>query len=82
MVTAPVGAVVVWGPTGALRWGRSVGSDRGGRTMAVLRSFVASCELAKVDPFAWFQDVLSRIGECSIQQLDELLPHRWAQARA
>jgi transposase len=58
-----------------------VGSDRGGRTMAVLRSFVASCELAKVDPFAWFQDVLSRIGECSIQQLDELLPHRWAAAR-
>src|ERR1700722_18256130 len=41
-----------------------VGSDRGGRTMAVLRSFVASCELAKVDPFAWFQDVLTRIGEC------------------
>jgi hypothetical protein len=28
----------------------------------VLRSFVASCELAKVDPFAWFQ-VLMRIGE-------------------
>jgi transposase len=50
--------------------------------MAVLRSFVASCELAKVDPFAWFQDVLTRIGESSIQQLDELLPHRWAAARA
>lgn len=55
-----------------------LGSDRGGGTMAVLRSFVVSCELAKVDPFAWFQDVLSRIGECSIQQLDQLLPHRWA----
>ncbi len=58
-----------------------VGSDRGGKTMAVLRSFVASCELAKVDPFAWFQDVLTRIGECSIQQLDDLLPHNWAAAR-
>ena len=58
-----------------------VGSDRGGRTMAVLRSFVVSCELAKVDPFAWFRDVLGRIGECSIQQLDELLPHRWAAER-
>ena len=58
-----------------------VGSDRGGRTMAVLRSFVASCELAQVDPFAWFQDVLTRIGQCSLQQLDELLPHRWAAAR-
>ena len=57
-----------------------VGSDRGGRTMAVLRSFVASCELANVDPFAWFQDVLSRIGAHSIHQLDELLPHRWAPA--
>ena len=57
-----------------------VGSDRGGKTMAVLRSFVASCELANVDPFAWFQDVLTRIAECSIQQLDDLLPHRWAAA--
>ena len=58
-----------------------LGSDRGGKTMAVLRSFVASCELVKVDPFAWFQDVLSRIGAHSIQQLDELLPHRWAATR-
>ena len=57
-----------------------VGSDRGGRTMTVLRSFVASCELAKVDPFAWFHDVLSRIGSHSIHRLDELLPHRWAPA--
>jgi hypothetical protein len=59
-----------------------VGSDRGGRTMAILRSFVGSCEMAKVDPFEWFRDVLSRIEEHSIQALDELLPHRWAAARA
>jgi transposase len=57
-----------------------VGSDRGGRTMAILRSFVGSCEMVKVDPFVWFQDVLSRIGEQSIRELDELLPHRWAVA--
>lgn len=55
-----------------------LGSDRGGRTMAVLRSFVASCELVKVDPFAWFRDVLARIATHSLQRLDELLPHRWA----
>lgn len=59
-----------------------LGSDRGGTTMAVLRSFVASCERAKIDPFAWFQDVLSRIATHSIQQLEELLPHRWATTRA
>lgn len=55
-----------------------VGSDRGGKTMAILRSFVGSCEMVKVDPFDWFRDVLSRVGEQSIQALDELLPHRWA----
>jgi transposase len=54
------------------------GSDRGGRTAAVLRSFVASCELVKVDPFAWFQDVLSRIAAHPVTRLQELLPHRWA----
>ena len=59
-----------------------LGSDRGGRTMAVLRSFVSSCELVKVDPFAWFRDVLSRIPDHSIQKLDELLPHRWAEIPA
>jgi hypothetical protein len=59
-----------------------LGSDRGGRTMAVLRSFVASCELISVDPFAWFRDVLSRIATHSIQTLDDLLPHRWAASRA
>jgi hypothetical protein len=31
------------------------GSGRGGKTAAVLRSFVASCELIEVHPFAWFQ---------------------------
>jgi transposase len=59
-----------------------LGSDRGGKTVAVLRSFVASCELMKIDPFEWFRDVLSRIATHSIQQLDQLLPHRWAAARA
>lgn len=59
-----------------------LGSDRGGRTMAILRSFVGSCELLKLDPFEWFRDVLSRIPTHSIQQLHQLLPHAWAAARA
>ena len=51
------------------------------RLKQFVRSFVASCELAKVDPSVWFQDVLTRIGACSIQLLDASLPHRWAAAR-
>jgi transposase len=54
------------------------GSDEGGRTAAVLRSFVASCQRAGIDPFAWLKDVLSRISGHPIHRLAELLPHNWA----
>lgn len=56
------------------------GSDNGGKTAAVLRSFVTSCELVKIDPFAWFRDVFSRIADHPMKRLEELLPHRWAEA--
>ncbi len=55
-----------------------LGSDRGGKTMAILRSFVTSCELNGLDPFAWFRDVLARIPSYCIQKIDQLLPHAWA----
>ena len=58
------------------------GSDQGGHTAAVLRSFVASCQRAEVEPFAWFKDVLSRIAAHPITRLVELLPHNWAPAQA
>lgn len=56
------------------------GSDQGGKTTAVLRSFVASCQRAGVDPFIWLKDVLSRIAAHPITRLAELLPHNWAPA--
>jgi transposase len=58
------------------------GSDVGGRTAAVLRSFIASCQRASVEPFAWFKDVLARIPNHPINRITELLPHNWAAARA
>jgi transposase len=58
------------------------GSDEGGRTAAVLRSFVASCQRAGVDPFAWYRDVLSRIASYPVKKLADLLPHHWAPVPA
>lgn len=54
------------------------GSDSGGRTAAVLMSFIASCKRNRVEPFAWFSDVLSRIATHPVNRLAELLPHNWA----
>jgi transposase len=53
------------------------GSDSGGKTAAVLRSFIASCKRCGIEPFAWFRDVLSRIPAHSINRLGELLPQNW-----
>jgi hypothetical protein len=59
-----------------------LGSDQGGKTAAVLRSFVASCQRAGLDPYTWFKDVLARIGDHPITRLAELLPHNWTAAQA
>ncbi len=58
------------------------GSDQGGKTAAVLRSFAATCQRVRVDPFLWLKDVLSRIAAHPITRLAELLPHNWAPAQA
>lgn len=58
------------------------GSDGGGKTAAVLRTFVATCARAGAEPFAWFRDVLSRIASHSITRLAELLPHNWLAAQS
>jgi transposase len=53
------------------------GSDEGGKTAAVLMSFIASCKRCGVEPFAWLRDVLSRVASHPVNRLAELLPHNW-----
>jgi len=53
------------------------GSDNGGKTAAVLLSFIATCKRCRVEPFAWFRDVLSRLANHPVSRLVELLPQNW-----
>ena len=57
------------------------GSDRGGRTAAVLISLVATCKALGVDPYAYLRDVLDRISTHPFSRLDELLPDQWQKLR-
>jgi hypothetical protein len=54
-----------------------LGSDRGGRTAAVLYSMTCSCKHHDIDPFAYLQDVLRRLPSHLAEELDELLPDVW-----
>ena len=54
-----------------------LGSDRGGRTAAILYSMTGSCKHHDIDPFAYLTDILRRLPSHPAQQLDELLPDVW-----
>ena len=58
------------------------GSDNGGRTAAVLTSFMASCQRLKIDPWTYLRDTLVRIAQHPVTKLDELLPGNWKPATA
>lgn len=57
------------------------GSDQGGKTAAVLYSISQTCNSLAIDPFAYLQDVLTRLPELPATQLETLLPDRWAQTQ-
>jgi uncharacterized Ntn-hydrolase superfamily protein len=53
------------------------GSDRGGDRAAAIYTLIQTAKLNGVDPQAWLADVLARIAETPIRQLDQLLPWNW-----
>jgi transposase len=57
------------------------GSDQGGRTAAVLFSFTSTCHRLGIEPWAYLQDVLTRLPSMPAERLGELLPDRWQAAR-
>lgn len=54
------------------------GSNNGGNTAAILFSFMATCRRHDIDPFAYLRDVLARLPDTPINQIDQFLPDRWA----
>jgi transposase len=57
------------------------GSDNGGRTAAVLTSFITTCKRLDIDPFAYLRDIFERLSTHPASRLAELLPDQWRTAR-
>jgi transposase len=56
-----------------------VGSDAGGIAAATHLSFIASCHRNNINPVEYLTDVFTRINSMKTSELDQLLPHRWAE---
>src|SRR4051812_16566608 len=59
-----------------------VGSEGGGRSAAIAYTLIETAKLNGINPQTWLTDVLSRIADHKITQIDELLPWRYAAAAA
>ena len=55
-----------------------VGSEPAGHRAAILTSLIASCKNNLVEPWAYLQDILTRLAnQPSAEELPELLPNHW-----
>ena len=53
------------------------GSHRAAQNTAMIYSFFGSCKMNDVNPLQWLTDVLQKIPDWNIQNLDQLLPNQW-----
>jgi len=53
------------------------GSDKGGRTAAVLFTMTQSAKRHRLNLFAYLNDVLERLPGIPVSRLFELLPNQW-----
>jgi hypothetical protein len=53
------------------------GSHEGARRAAMLYSLLETCKRHEINPFDWLKDVLERLPEHPISQIQKLLPHNY-----
>lgn len=53
------------------------GSHQGAYRAAMMYSFFATCKTKGINPYEWLKDVLTRIADHPVNQVEALLPHLW-----
>lgn len=54
------------------------GSHQAAQRAAIMYSFLASCQKLEINPRRWLADVLNRVADCPVNQLEHLLPNMWS----
>jgi len=57
------------------------GSPEGARRAALFYSLFGSCKILGINPFEYLTDVLNRISDTTMSELDQLLPMNWKTSR-
>ena len=57
------------------------GSEEAGQRSAVVYTLIENCRLHGVEPYAYLKEVLERLPRCTNQNVDQLTPLKWKQAR-
>lgn len=55
------------------------GSHDAAQWSAIFYSFFACCKACEIDPYEWLLDVMNRIPNHSILNLEQLLPNQWSK---
>ncbi len=53
------------------------GSEAGGKNLAILAGFAATCRKNNKNFQQWLEDILVKLGKTPANQVDSLLPHLW-----
>ena len=54
------------------------GSHQGAQRAAMMYTFFGSCKALDINSWEWLQDVLQRIPEHPVNQIQDLLPNHWS----
>jgi transposase len=57
------------------------GSEEAGQRSAVIYTLIQNCRLHGVEPYTYLKDVLERLPHTTNQEVDQLTPLKWKQAR-
>jgi transposase len=55
------------------------GSHEAAQRAAMIYSLFGTCKQNNIEPYKWFSDVLERLPDCKMTELDQLLPPFWQE---